>query len=86
MLAPTPALCASSAGFATAADGTVSDSNVRMLVRMYPLLLAQVDGWQDILSAPGTHWRLIFTAGTPPASAWCRSIAAAAAAAAPDLV
>jgi len=23
----------------------------------------QVDGWQEVLQAPGTHWRLIFTAG-----------------------
>lgn len=27
----------------------------------------QADGWQDILQAPGTHWRLIFTAGTTAA-------------------
>jgi hypothetical protein len=26
-------------------------------------LWTQVEGWQDVLQAPGTHWRLVFTSG-----------------------
>jgi hypothetical protein len=28
-----------------------------------PALALQTDGWQELLEAPGTRWRLIFTAG-----------------------
>jgi hypothetical protein len=27
------------------------------------LLFVQTEGWQDLLQAPGTHWKLVFTAG-----------------------